>query len=85
VWSMSRVAALPERSVRMIHSHARCDNCEGVLVPEGDREFVDEDYVIERGWITLSWQTDDDRRPADFCSWRCVSVFAGVRDGSKQR
>ena len=68
----------------MIYSHARCDNCEAILVPEGDREFVDEDYIREKGWLTISWRDRDETKNSDFCTYRCVNVWAGVRDESKK-
>jgi len=60
----------------MISSHARCDQCEKPLIPLDD-EGVTEEFILDSGWVVLSWVEGDEEDRVDvnkdFCSFVCAS------------
>lgn len=62
-----------------IHSHARCDFCERLLVPPPEDQEIGPDEIKDAGWLILTWseETEDDTldHTRDFCSLRCVAKW----------
>ena len=57
-----------------LHCHARCDWCEAGVVPEPG-EPLDEDDLVELGWLVVRFGVLDVRR--DFCCLKCLGLWSG--------
>ena len=59
----------------MISSHARCDNCERMLVPMAETEHVTEEDLLGAGWVLVRWEEDEKECNRDFCSSGCAGKW----------